>query len=119
MPSIDRPLSGDVLVFDLAEEHEKAAGSGPRGASGRRARTLVKSGPLRVTLVVLEPGGSIPEHHADGPITIQPVEGSIRFSVTGADHDLAPGQVLAADGGVPHRVSSETGGAFLLTVTQP
>ncbi len=49
MPSIDRPLSGDALLFDL-------------------------------------------EYH------------------------LKPGEILSLDGGVPHHVTSEDGGAFLLTV---
>lgn len=118
MPSIDRPLTGDALVFDLAEERERAADPALLERSGRNARTLLKSGPLRVTLVVVAPGGAIPEHRADGPITVQPLDGEIRFSLDGADHDLRPGQVLAAGPGIPHSVTSDKGGSFLLTVAQ-
>lgn len=119
MPAIQRPLSGDVLVFDLEEERQRAEDPALLERSGRNARTLLKSGPLRVTLVVVGPGGEIGEHRADGPITVQPVQGTIRFSAGGQDHDLRPGQVLAAGPGVPHRVTSEAGGAFLLTVAHP
>src|SRR5690606_40905261 len=87
--------------------------------SGRNARTLVKDGPLRLTLVVVAPGGAVAEHRADGPILVQPIEGAIVFEALGRDHELRPGQVLAAAAGVPHRVRSDTGGAFLLTVVQP
>jgi quercetin dioxygenase-like cupin family protein len=119
VPSIQRPLSGDVLVFDLEEERERAADPAVLDRSGRNARTLLKSGSLRVTLVVLAAGGEIAEHQADGPITVQPVQGAIRFIVGDRHFDLTPGEVLAAGPGVRHRVTSKDGGAFLLTVAHP
>lgn len=119
MPSIQRPLSGDVLVFELGEERERAADPEILERSGRNARTLLKSGALRVTMIVLGPGGSIKEHHADGPITVQPLEGRIRFTIEGTEHDLGPGELLAAGPGVPHAVASDDGATFLLTVAHP
>jgi len=119
MPSIQRPLSGDVLLLDLAEERARAADPVLLERSGRNARTLLKSGPLRVTLVVLAPGGEIATHQAEGPITIHPLEGRIRITAEGQAYALAPGQVLAAGPGVPHAVSSAQGGSFLLTVAHP
>jgi quercetin dioxygenase-like cupin family protein len=86
---------------------------------GRTARTLVKDGPLRVTLIVLGPGGKLREHSAPGPITVHALEGRLRFSTGGADHDLAAGDLLALGAEVAHSVASETGGAFLLTMTLP
>jgi quercetin dioxygenase-like cupin family protein len=118
MPSIQRPLSGDVLVFDIGEERERAADADVISRSGRNARTLVKMGPLRVTLVVLGPGGELAEHEAPGPITLQVVQGRIRFTVEGEQHDLGPGQLLAAGPAVRHSVASREGAAFLLTVSQ-
>jgi quercetin dioxygenase-like cupin family protein len=119
MPSIERPLSGDILLHDLQEEFDQTADAAILERSGRNARTLIKSGPLRVTLVVLAPGGEISEHSADGPITIQPVEGSIRFTALGQVHEIGPGEVLSAGPGVPHTVASDGGGAFLLTLCNP
>jgi len=86
---------------------------------GRTARTLVKDGPLRVTLIVLGPGGELREHSAPGPITVHALEGRIRFTTGGADHELVPGDLLALGAGVAHSVASEEGGGFLLTVTLP
>lgn len=119
MSSIERPLSGDVLVFDLAEERERASDPAIVGRSGRNARTLLKSGELRITMIVLGPGGGIPEHHAEGPITVQPIEGRLDFSVGGEVYDLGPGQLLSTGPGVPHAVRSEEGATFLLTVAHP
>jgi len=119
MPSIQRPLSGDILVFDIEEERERAADPELIRRSGRNARTLLKDGPLRVTLVVLGSGGELAEHEAPGPITVQVLEGRIRFGVDDGEHELGPGQLLAAGPGVRHRVISEDGAAFLLTVSYP
>lgn len=119
MPSIDRPLSGDALLFDLEEERAKASEPSILERSGRNARTLVKSGPLRVVLVALAPGGGMAEHQAEGPITVQPVKGRIRLVAGDREYHLKPGEILSLDGGVPHHVTSEDGGAFLLTVVHP
>ena len=117
MPSIQRPLSGDVLVLDLSTETDETRDETLLGRNGRNARTLLKSGPLRVTLIVLAPGGAIAEHHAEGPITIQPLEGQLRFRAEGRDHDIGPDTLLSAGPGVRHEVTSEGGATFLLTVS--
>lgn len=116
MPSIQRRLSGDVLVFDLDEERQHTVDAGAEERGGPSARTLLREGPLRMTLIVLGEHGMIAEHKADGPITVQPLEGTLRFTLSGSDHDLRPGQLLSVGAGVRHAVSSETGGTFLLTV---
>lgn len=110
MSSIDRPLSDDVMIVELQGKPE-----GPP-PSGRSARTLIKNGPIRVTLVTLAAGAEISEHQADGPITVQPLQGQIQFSAAGAVHDLGPGQLLSLGAGVRHAVASASGASFLLTV---
>ena len=115
MSSIDRPLSGDALRFDLEEERSRVNDSALE-RNGRNSRTLVKEGPLRVTLVMVRKGGQIAAHHADGPITIHVLEGDIRFRVAGQEHRLVPGDLLAVAAGLVHDVSSDAGGTFLLTV---
>jgi quercetin dioxygenase-like cupin family protein len=117
MPSIQRPLSGDPLLVDLAREHRIVTRSLAEG-SGHTARTLVKEGPLRVTMVVLGVGGELREHSAPGPITIQVLEGEVRFTAHGTHHDLGEKELLALGAGTPHSVSSAEGGTFLLTLLQ-
>jgi quercetin dioxygenase-like cupin family protein len=101
----------DVTVVDFA--------LGGQLASGRSARTLLKKGGLRVTLVVLAPGGALAEHVAPGPITVQPLTGRISFRAAGREHPIEPGQLLAVAAGVPHAVHSVDGGSFLLTLARP
>lgn len=116
MPTISRPLSGGVLLFDLGEEDSIARSSPALTRSGRTARTLVKEGALRITLVVLGPGGEMAPHHAPGPITLQPISGRITFRVGEQLHELKTGQLLSAEGGIFHSVRSDEGASFLLTV---
>ena len=116
MSSIDRPLSGDVLLFHLAEERARVDDPALLERHGRNARTLVKEGPLRVTLVKVRAGGVIAAHRADGPITVHVLDGDIQFRVNGREHRLGAGDVLVVDAGLLHDVSSERGGTFLLTI---
>ena len=116
MPSIERPLSGDVLVFDLTQERARIQDVDAFARSGRGARTLSRMGPLRVTLVALAPGGELSEHQAEGPVTVLPLEGHIRIRVGDTFQELAPGQLLSLGPGVRHAVASPAGASFLLTV---
>ena len=116
MPSIDRPLAGAVQRFHLPDETARIDRTGFAERQGRSARTLVKNGPVRVTLITVAPGATIPAHRAPGPVTVVPVSGDVTFHLDQADERLAPGDLLALGPGVVHTVSSETGGAFVLTV---
>lgn len=118
MTTFDRQLSGDTLLIDVASEIERMWAT-LNGEAGRAARTLIKDGPLRVTLVVMQPGAAIPEHSADGPITVQPVSGSIRFAVGDTVHAVGTGGLLSVGAGVRHSVACDEPAAFLLTVAMP
>ena len=115
MSPLERSFEGEVLVLDLTHEQEQVEGEALE-RTGRSARTLIKSGPMRVTLISLAPGGEIAEHQAEGPITVQPVSGTIRFTAAGHTHELRPGQLLSLAPGIRHAVASPEGGAFLLTL---
>lgn len=116
MSAIDRPLSGPDLTFRLEELAAELMGSDTCMRTGRSARTLVKEGPLRVTLVAVAPAGGIAAHHAEGPVTVQGIAGEVVLRVEdGREHHLARGGLLALAPGVRHAVESRGGGAFLLT----
>lgn len=119
MSSIDRPLSGDVLRFHLEEERVRVNDPALLERHGRNARTLLKEGPLRVTLVMVRAGGKVAAHRAGGPITAQVLNGDIEFRVGGREHRLAAGDLLVVNAGMEHEVGSDGGGTFLLTVVQP
>lgn len=116
MSSLDRPLAANALRFHLGDEHAEFIDHALLTRAGRSARTLVKDGPLRVTLVALASGGRLAPHHADGPITVHVLSGEIRFRAGEHEWQLARGDLLSLASGVEHEVESAEGGVFLLTV---
>jgi quercetin dioxygenase-like cupin family protein len=119
MTSLDRPLSGDAMVFDLAQEIETARAAHSPAQTCRTGRTLLKDGPLRITLIIMQAGGEIPEHSAEGPIAIHVLTGSIRVDVAGQHHPLGTGQILAAQAGIRHAIAADQDAVILLTVVMP
>jgi len=118
MPPSETPVPEDVVTLDLDQEALRTADPAGLERTGRKARTLIDTGPLRVMMIALAPGGALPEHHAPGPITVQPIAGRIRFTALGHAHDLGPGTLLSVGAGVPHAVLSEAGATFLLTIAK-
>lgn len=115
MSSMHRTLAGDVLVSHLTDD-EMLIDSSLVEMHGRSARTLIKEGPLRVTVIALAKNGLLPAHSAAGPISIQLLEGDITFSAAGNEYPLAHRDLLVIAAGVEHSARSAAGGAFLLTV---
>jgi quercetin dioxygenase-like cupin family protein len=115
MSSMQRTLAGDVLVQHLTDD-EMLVDRSLVALHGRSARTLIKEGPLRVTVIALAANGILPAHSTTGPISIQLLEGDITFTVAGKEYPLASRDLLVVAGGVEHSARSAGGGAFLLTV---
>ncbi len=94
----------NILRSDLEETSE------------RSARTIVKLGAMRITLVGLNPGGELRPHSSPGPIAVQVLDGSVRFEAEGQSWELPAGSLFTLEGGITHSVSSPAGGIFLLTL---
>src|ERR1041384_7590253 len=108
MSSVDRPLDGPVLVHRL----DKDAQTIDRELvvkRGRSARTLVKEGPLRLTLMAVAPGGHIPPHTAEGPVSIHVIQGDASFTAANATHDLRAGDIVVFAASVEHAATSIDG----------
>ena len=108
-------MSGEVLVQHL-DQDSRTIDADLLLQRGRSARTLVKEGPLRLTLMALGPGGVLPAHSTDGPVSIHVVEGDVTFAVLDHDYLLVTGDVLVLAPGVVHAAQSVSGTVFLLTV---
>jgi len=117
MTPVKHQVSGPELVFSLTDEMTSLRNE-LRNAPARSAKTLIKEGPVTVTLIGVNPGGSLHAHKADGPITVQVLEGEVEFTVGESSRALPAGTLLALDGGITHAVHSAHGGMFLLTVVR-
>lgn len=118
MSSLQHAVTGTALTFSLEEEMRIVRGNLAE-VDERIGRTLLKNGPLRVTLVALKPGGALQPHHSEGPITVQVLEGSVEFEADGKVHQLPAGTLFSLAPRIVHSVTSATGGIFLLTLALP
>ncbi len=117
MSSMNRTIDGEVLVQHLSQD-ELTIDRELLAARGRSARTLVKEGPMRLVLMALSPGGDLPRHSTDEPVTIHVTEGEVVFHAIDKDYHLIKGDVLVFAANVEHSAKSETGCVFLLTVVR-
>jgi len=84
MSSMQRTLEGDVLVHHLKED-ERMIDRTLLARHGRSARTLVKQGVLRITIIAIAPGGDMETHSTTGPVSMHVVEGEIVFTALGRE----------------------------------
>ncbi len=114
----DGTMVDRMAHFDLNHEIADAANKKP-WPSGHYARTLFKKHDFRVVLLNMERGAHIKEHHADGTISVQVLNGNIRMNVGGKPHELTAGNLFTLAASIRHDVEALEDSAFLLTISWP
>lgn len=117
MPSIQRALTGAHLTFDLARHISELREDESYHRTGRVGRTLVKEGPLRLTLTVIAKGMSVGTHHAAAPMTLQLIQGRLRYRVGEEEFEIGRGEVLFFGPGHAQDIRALQDTALLLTIT--
>lgn len=115
MSSMHRTISGSVIVQHLGPDAMRID-QALLVKHGRSARTLVKEGALRLTMMALAGGGGLPPHSTDNPVSIQVLDGDVTFYALDKQYALGPGDVLIFAARVEHAAQSVHGARFLLTV---
>jgi quercetin dioxygenase-like cupin family protein len=114
-------LANDVIRRNIGNELQKLkkAPSWQR-ESGRISETLVKYGEFRIVLVRMKPGSYMSHHRAEGPISIQVIQGKIRVHLPeNRIEELEVGDLLTLDRCLEHDVEALEESAFLLTIAWP
>jgi len=117
MSSMTRPLAGPSLTFRLTEHLAELRQEEAYSRSGRAGRTLAKSGRLRVVLLAVADGMVIGTHQADSPMTLQVLEGGLRWRDEGGEHELRQGELLFFDPGKAEDIRATAASALLLTLS--
>lgn len=93
----------------------------PLGAALAAAKStaLFKSDQLEVMRLVLAAGRSLPPHRVDGEITVQCLEGRLRFDADGRQVELSAGQLLYLQGGVTHSLVALSDASLLVSIVLP
>lgn len=117
MSSINRPLAGPELTFDLRAIASALRAEDTYERSGRAARTLAKSGRMRIVLIAMTEGNIIHTHQADSPMTLHVLEGDIEYRADGGTHRLREGEVLFFGPGDAHDIRATRPTSMLLTIS--
>ena len=114
-------LANEVIRRNIGSELQKLkkAPSWQR-ESGRSSETLVKYDEFRIVLVRMKPGSYMSHHRAEGPISIQAIQGKIHVHLPeDRIEELEPGDLLTLDRCLEHDVEAVEESAFLLTIAWP
>jgi quercetin dioxygenase-like cupin family protein len=117
MSPVQRPLAAPMMLFDLAPHLQELKADDAYQRSGRLGRTLAKAGRFRLTLVALNEGVEVGMHQAVSPMTIQLLEGALRFRVGEEVHEMRAGQVLFFGPGDAHDIRATEESGLLLTIS--
>ena len=114
-----RRLAGRMLTFLLQAEDDTLREFAAVAPTGRAAKTLVKQGAQRITLVALRRGASLPAHRVAGAVSVQTLRGLVRMGIEQEQMELPAGSLVAFGPDVAHTVTAVEDSALLITVSMP
>ena len=82
-------------------------------------RILLDDPVMRVVLVSLREGQGLPEHTANGLVTVYSVEGRVLFYEAEECCELVPGKLIRLAPGRPHRLEARADSRILVTMIRP
>ena len=109
-------LSGSLLTFELGREAERLRTKAATARAGRAAKTLVKEGQLRATIVALRRGSSLGRHRTDGVSSVQLLRGRATAEMGTAFVPMRAGSIVVFDEGVEHSLTADSACEFLVMV---
>ncbi|MEJ7736934.1 MAG: cupin domain-containing protein [Chitinophagaceae bacterium] len=115
-PEGDRMLNASLITMDLNQFMEQVRNEPTWKESDRNSITIFKSDNMRIVLIGLHEGAELKTHTANGIISVQVLEGHMRFTTEPETVELQKGQMLALHKKVPHGVLALKETFFLLTL---
>jgi len=117
LPQLAEPTIQFNVATELGQLHQASTWD---QTSGRSSKTLAKYADFRVVLISMKANTRMDQHRAEGRISIQCLAGQLRIHLPGAQKaEMAVGDVLVLDCGIPHDVEALAESAFLLTICWP
>lgn len=114
-----RRLAGRMLTFLLQAEDDTLREFAAASKSGRAAKTLVKQGAQRITLVALKHGAALPAHQVAAAVSVQTLRGCVRVGIESEAMELPAGSLVAFGPGVAHTATAVGDSSLLITVAMP
>lgn len=115
-PAADRIPDAELVVLNLNKAQEQIKSESAWLNSDRNAITLFKSEGLRIVLMAFHTEAELKAHKAPGIITVQVLEGEIKFKTATQESNLGKGEMLTLHKGITHSVIALKEAVFLLTI---
>ena len=118
-PAGARLLDAPLVEMDLSSLSAQIKEESAWKNTDRNAITIYKTSGMRIVLVALHKGAEMKTHTAPGTISVQVLQGKIRFTTEKKAVEREKGQMLALYAGIPHSVFAVEESVFLLTMALP
>jgi uncharacterized protein (DUF2249 family)/quercetin dioxygenase-like cupin family protein len=82
-------------------------------------RVLLDDPVMRVVLVSLRAGQGLPEHAANGLVTVYSVGGRVQFYEGDECSEMVPSKLIRLAPGMPHRLEAKEDSRLLITMIRP
>jgi len=115
-PLGDRMLNAALVEMDLNKFMTEIKQESTWKESDRNSITIFKSDVMRIVLVGLHENAELKTHTANGTISVQVLEGAIKFTAEPQAVHLEKGQMIALQEKMPHSVIAVRESFFLLTL---
>jgi quercetin dioxygenase-like cupin family protein len=113
---LDRPVAVPLLHLRLAGQLDRLRQESTWRTSGRNAITLTKEPTLRLVLLLLGKGTTMPEHQTPGPLTLQVLSGLVAFRAGDSAKEVGPGELIVLESAIGHEIEALEESAVLLTL---
>jgi quercetin dioxygenase-like cupin family protein len=109
-------FAGAEHVFDLAQEAARLRTEAHPAKDGHRQVVLFREDPVSLVLFDFDAGGVLPNHLADGIVTIHVVSGRAEVTTSSERHVLEAGSVLVLRPGISHDLTAPVPSQVLVSV---
>ena len=115
-PEGDRLLDASMVTIDLPLFMKQIKDESSWKDSDRDSITVFKTEGMRIVLIGLHKNAEMTKHKADGIISVQVLEGQLKFTTDLQSVELGKGQMLTLHERIPHSVLAIEETFFLLTL---
>lgn len=116
-PEASRIIEASMVNIDIPSFVKQIKNEKTWNESDRNVITVFKTNGLSIVLIALHQHAEMIKHKANGLISIQIIEGTIKFFTDSESIILTAGQMLALHSGIQHSLLAIEETVFLLTVT--
>ena len=117
-PQGERPIDSPLLLLNLPALTKQIKEEEAWGKNDRNAITVFKTTGMNIVLIALHAHAELKTHTAPGTISVQVLEGTIKFNTTDESLEIKKGQLLTLHAGVSHSVLAVEESVFLLTMAK-